>query len=170
MLNHCHQIQGPGQNMTLAQNATLGQNKFALQNSTSGQNATTGQNVTLKQNSINYVKFVIENRQRSDKEIYLVDVGSRNRTQTEKDFFDLKVDLDDEIYFYSYNNMSGTNKTGLAENSNLEIQFWEVYRIMETMPIIILEYAKWTEQRRIQMAVLDKCKRRRDLKVSKLAN
>jgi hypothetical protein len=55
----------------------------------------------------------------------------------------------------------------MDENTNLDIQIWEAYRIKERMPIIILEYAKWSEETRIKIFEKVKCRRRRDLKVSK---
>ena len=67
---------------------------------------------------------------------------------------------------YSFKNQNGTNRTGMAENFNMEIQIYEVYRIMDRMPIIILEYANWTQQTQLQIVNEEKCKRRRNLKVT----
>ena len=162
ILNDLDQTSIIGQNLTFGVNATIGQNQTARQNVSSKTN------ITAKlYKSIYYIKDMIGNRQRSDKEFYLVDIGNRNRTQTEQDFYDLEVDLDDEVYFYSYKNQSGTNITGMAESLNKELQIYEVYTIMDGMPIIILEFANWTEQTRLQLSDVEKCKRRRDLKVSK---
>ena len=163
-----------GKNETIGQNQTAVQNMMIEQNRTEGQIVTTGQNLSSKTNitatlykSIYYIKDMLGNRQRSDKEFYLIDIGNRNQIQAKQDFSDLKVDLDDEVYFYSYKNQSGTNKTGMVESPFTEIQIYEVYKIMDGMPIIILEFANWTQQTQLQLSDVEKCKRRRDLKVIK---
>ncbi len=50
-----------------------------------------------KNRSVSYFRNVIAIRQRSDKEIYIVEIGDMNQMDVEREFSDFKFDLDDEV-------------------------------------------------------------------------
>jgi hypothetical protein len=56
---------------------------------------------------IAYFKNLLSARQNSDKEFYAIDIGDWNRSEAQRAFNDLKLDLDDDVFFFAFKNFSG---------------------------------------------------------------
>ncbi len=50
-----------------------------------------------KSKSVSYFRNVIATRQKSDKELYIAEIGDMSQTDAEQEFSDFKLDLDDEV-------------------------------------------------------------------------
>jgi hypothetical protein len=57
--------------------------------------------------SIIYFKNLLSVRQNSDKEFYAIDIGDWNQSEVQRVFNDLKLDLDDDVFFFAFKNFSG---------------------------------------------------------------
>ena len=89
-------------------------------------------------------------RKRSDKEYWLLDVSSIKNVFEE--LHDLSLDLDDDLYLYSINVLSG----GI-------ISIWEFYEIHSSLPRKLLTYGNWNSVNGLFIADKVKWNRRKNL-------
>jgi len=126
----------------------------------------------------------MKSRKYPDREFYLLDISywrddTRNDVLTslenaKKDLAAMNVDIDDDIYWFTYLGMSNTTRNssleiGLSENlpelKNSSVQMWEVYRIHRSTPLAVLQFATFSRSTGLVMVAGEKWQRRRDLKV-----
>ena len=104
-------------------------------------------------------------RTRSDREYWLLDVSSlvignpdedSSLNNAIKNLKDLPLDLDDDLFFYSYDHHSGDY-----------ISIWEFYEIHPSRPRKLKPYGQWNSNAEKQLSLTKESKwnRRRDLEV-----
>ena len=93
---------------------------------------------------------IYSNRQRDDHEFWLLDVSSWNALEDVIKLLEyMPLDLDDDLYFYSY--------------SSEEIKIWEFYEIHSSRPRKLFEYGTWNDIEELSLVPYTKWVRRRDL-------
>jgi hypothetical protein len=101
-----------------------------------------------------------KDRQKDDNEFWLIDVSALMKTKRKEEKFaklqNLKVDLDDNVFFYFYENDSFNT-----------ISILEVYKIDYNYNLIILQFGNWSDQTGLNLISNEpKWVRRNDLKVT----
>ena len=134
--------------------------------------------------SIQYIHAFLKSRKYADREFYLLDISywrddARADVKTslenaKKDLAAVTVDIDDDIYWFTYLGMSNSTRRssleiGLAENltelQNSSVEMWEIYRIHRSTPLSVLQFATFSRSTGLTMVTADKWQRRRDLMV-----
>jgi hypothetical protein len=109
--------------------------------------------------SILILNKFFKDRQKQDNEFWLIDVSALTTTREEEKISklqNLKVDLDDNVFFYFYENDSFNT-----------ISISEVYKIDYNYNLTILQYGNWSDQMGLTLISNEpKWVRRDDLKVN----
>ena len=101
----------------------------------------------------------------------MIDVASSNKTSLEKEFSRFQLDLDDDVFVFSYDTpFPGNNTTKNSSSEDfwreVQIRIFEMYRINESFPVTVQDFGSWTTASGLIRNRLEKWKRRRDLKVA----
>ena len=131
-----------------------------------------GQNTTMSKNSKDLIVFVpdesnvegcikkflewFNQRKRNNKEYWLLDTTSLNtiNKETKDDLKNLKLDLDDDLFWFEY--------------SSQGIELYEVYRIAENLDITVKSFGSWSIDKGLTSPIYGKWIRRRNMHGAKL--
>ena len=100
------------------------------------------------------LKKIFSQRTKNSKEFWMV-YGSNVRTVIDQLNNFKNIDLDDDLYIYEEEN---------SEEKTV-VQMWEVYRIHHTIPVQVLHYGNWSDEKGMNLENQFKWKRRRNLQV-----
>ena len=109
--------------------------------------------------SINIFMELYSTRSRSDQEYWLLDISLwTSPYKVISTLKNLSLDLDDDLYFYSYKSELNITST------ELNMKIWEFYEIHPSRPRKLKEYGKWNSNGLV-LAKETKWIRRRNLEV-----
>ena len=108
--------------------------------------------VNLKQ-GIKSLENHMKTRLRTNEEFWLIDISALESIENAKMMLNnLYLDIDDDIFLFMF-------------KDNDSAYLWEIYKLVPEQNLIARELGKWTSEKGMDMASLEKWKRRGDLTV-----